>query len=764
MAIKWLYMALFEVKMLSNFNLFSKNTKIPFRMTHLPWMSIWIFTVLLSYHSLAAIYVSPTGDDANSGTQIKPLKSLAAAQNRLRSMTVDERIAILREGIYLLEKPLEFDERDNGTEGNPAQWEAYPGESPVITTLTEAKSWSVYKGSIYRCDIPKGRPFYTLLENNQRMQWARWPNNVAPGENDSKAWLKAESQDEKDFSINIKTADLPSGWNSKGVSVLLKHPWWILQYPLASVTGNTLMLEPNEFPTASQGQPLADTYALMGDLRFLDEPGEFYVDEEKGYLYYWPIKTPISEQKILYTSSSRLFVFKGKTSSQRVQHIKVSRLHFYGSDFGKAFDRNRREGAVVFENADHITLERCVIEKTGCNGVLFHHWSQKNNIRQCVFRDIGMAAVNLIGYWLGEGTFNSAVEANVNKNNTIEDCSFEEISRLILSEGAIQISQSGNNIIRNNRFKRSGRYCVAMGGQMRSWMKESYWGENVTDQNYRNFLFSRNNFIGYNDGFDHRSELNEGSAFNFWGVGVGNILEGNLVANTGTTGIYLDDASDSSIVRKNILLGPMETKGIGIQIYDNIFFGALTFSQIRSSSNSNRIKRNIFVNSCDREWCGDGFYNAEEKQHPNVVVESDSNCFFHTKAIYKWLGFSWDEWRKFQNGKFDTHSVVGDPLFVDVANRNFTLKPNSPALKIGFQSLDQKLCGPRTVLPESATEIIQKENRISGEARSINIKSKLQKVLQFNYHGSQILVRQDKEKEVFSVKGEKTHSNLKVEP
>ncbi|MEN8724060.1 MAG: hypothetical protein ABF322_10125 [Lentimonas sp.] len=41
----------------------------------------------------------------------------------------------------------------------------------------------------------------------------------------------------------------------------------------------------------------------------------------------------------------------------------------------------------------------------------------------------------------------------------------------------------------------------------------------------------------------------------------------------------------------------------------------------------------------------------------------------------------------------DTHSLSNDPMFVDPANKNFLLKPDSPVLKLGFVPLDLSQLG-----------------------------------------------------------------------
>jgi hypothetical protein len=52
---------------------------------------------------------------------------------------------------------------------------------------------------------------------------------------------------------------------------------------------------------------------------------------------------------------------------------------------------------------------------------------------------------------------------------------------------------------------------------------------------------------------------------------------------------------------------------------------------------------------------------------------------------------SWDQWR--QKG-FDTHSVVADPLFVDAEKDDYRLRPESPALKLGFKPIPIEKIGP----------------------------------------------------------------------
>jgi hypothetical protein len=52
------------------------------------------------------------------------------------------------------------------------------------------------------------------------------------------------------------------------------------------------------------------------------------------------------------------------------------------------------------------------------------------------------------------------------------------------------------------------------------------------------------------------------------------------------------------------------------------------------------------------------------------------------------------EWEAWQMTGADAHSVVADPLFVDPEHGIFTLKPGSPALKLGFEPIPFDKIGP----------------------------------------------------------------------
>ena len=106
----------------------------------------------------------------------------------------------------------------------------------------------------------------------------------------------------------------------------------------------------------------------------------------------------------------------------------------------------------------------------------------------------------------------------------------------------------------------------------------------------------------------------------------------------------------------------------------------------------NRIERNII---CDAPKALGIDTDAEDI--PVVLGASDYNLFFAAADGPPRFGLqqrnlSWPEW---QAKGYDRHSLVADPRFIDSEHDDYRLKPESPALKLGFQPIDVDAIGPR---------------------------------------------------------------------
>ena len=88
----------------------------------------------------------------------------------------------------------------------------------------------------------------------------------------------------------------------------------------------------------------------------------------------------------------------------------------------------------------------------------------------------------------------------------------------------------------------------------------------------------------------------------------------------------------------------------------------------------------------------------------------DNNCFYATTGEFQAVvdqlrsengkrnarRYTLEEWRKLG---FDTNSVFADPLFVDPTHHDFRVRPESPALKVGFKNFEMGKWGLTSDFP-----------------------------------------------------------------
>lgn len=86
------------------------------------------------------------------------------------------------------------------------------------------------------------------------------------------------------------------------------------------------------------------------------------------------------------------------------------------------------------------------------------------------------------------------------------------------------------------------------------------------------------------------------------------------------------------------------------------------------------------------------------------IAESDHNLFFSADGSLATEGGPasglFELWLKFENGRFDAHSLIADPGFIDLAKRDFRLQPDSPAHKLGIVPLDVTKTGVTKEFPK----------------------------------------------------------------
>jgi len=94
----------------------------------------------------ADLYVSPTGDDGNPGTQAQPIQTLTHARDLVRGlnqhMTGDITVWLAL-GTYRLAEPLTLEAQDSGNGGHNIIYAAMEGQPPIISGGVQVTGWKL---------------------------------------------------------------------------------------------------------------------------------------------------------------------------------------------------------------------------------------------------------------------------------------------------------------------------------------------------------------------------------------------------------------------------------------------------------------------------------------------------------------------------------------------------------------------------------------------------------------------------------------------
>ena len=106
---------------------------------------------------------------------------------------------------------------------------------------------------------------------------------------------------------------------------------------------------------------------------------------------------------------------------------------------------------------------------------------------------------------------------------------------------------------------------------------------------------------------------------------------------------------------------------------------------------------------------GEPWHEPEMKtMQARVLCRSDAGLLWVDDASLT-AAVMMDEWEAWQAAGFDRHSVVADPLFVNPDKDDYRLRPDSPALKLGFKPIPVEKIGPYKDARRATWPIVEAE-------------------------------------------------------
>ncbi|WNR42640.1 right-handed parallel beta-helix repeat-containing protein [Paenibacillus roseipurpureus] len=689
----------------------------------------------------AQFYVATTGNDDHDGSKEAPFLTITKAQVAVRDfirngMNGDVTVFVYG-GTYYVTHTWKLDERDSGRDGYRVSYQNVPGEVVNIIGGRVVTNWEPYQLDKWRAYVGQGNSFQTMYADGERIVKARLP---ATGYFQTDGEPASSNQE----GIQYRAGDIPNGCDLSQAQVFIwpgKGEWnWFSE--LRKLKSHDDAARYMQFQRSSiWGIGEGSRYFIQGSIDFLQAPGQFHLDEVEGWLYYQPKMGSPLQQEIIVPTVTRLIEMRGNAHDEPIQHLLFQGLRFSCTDFWPEYQMiqeneglsnverdEHREGLFYLNYAADIEIKDCEILNSGSSGIFMDQHTLNIQIIGNLIEHMGYIGICASGYSPLQGSFTSPTEAYTNKEHQITNNRIRHGGELIGHGCGIMLYQSGNNEITHNLISHMPRYGISLKGLRHKVMPESCYGIPVTWDNHWDFLHTRNNRIAYNDISNVMMDSQDGGMIESWGVGAHNTIHGNRLHDSGIHfsfgfGIYLDDASDYFTVTQNVLTRLYSTgdgklwmlifsKGIGNLIQGNLLvdnpdaISAIGTQEMAGEENKDvTVKGNIIYNSGYLyyfvNWRDDKFAEADYNLY--WQVQDQGMCHVAGQlplpsAQADLLGryvYNLQAWQTLLGGKFDAHTRIADPLFIQSGDGKMRLHPNSPAYTLGWVDIDENRIGPQ---------------------------------------------------------------------
>lgn len=649
-----------------------------------------------------ALYISPTGSDSGPGTLNKPFATISRARDAVRQIKkagLNADVTVyLRGGVYTLDKTVTFGPADSGSEVHRITYAAYADEKPVISGAVKlAGDWGRQpaENAIWDVQLPKGTWFQELFVDGRRQPRARIP---------ASGFLKARDLNGSRTEFGFENGQLDPGPSdaASALAIVRTYEWHEQHVPVAKIDrgrGVITLASPAAYAVVPTGYGVAGEFAIENLRSATTQPGNWCLERSSGILSYRPPEGIDPRKADIRGATTRvLFDLCGDPAKKQ----RVENLHFRGLTFTQTgriekLEWGQYEGQAIRMQIGvaNCSIRDCRFLDLGGSGVVLWRDCRGIELDGNEFARVGDTSI-VVSDYLGEGPANGGGNRIV--NNRIHDG-----GTVRRNACGIEMSMTEGNVVAHNLIHDMPYIAIRLSGAMPTdWQAKHVPSISppFTADKIKPFVRSRNNRVEFNHIHNVMQAMSDGGAIYFWGtMGDGaNSVTGNLIEDIGlpgrlAVGIYMDDYCDDVQIRDNVVVranwGLHLHGSPRITVENNIFgFASVVDVSIQPEKYNTPpmgsvIRRNIFymgTGKLTHEW-------TDWKKQP--ISEMNFNCWWRPegklagKAIQ--LGFGQG---------FDKDSVIVDPLFVDPIKPQAGLKPESPAIKLGFKPIDVRGVGP----------------------------------------------------------------------
>src|SRR6266545_3646880 len=463
-----------------------------------------VWTISAAAATGPTIFVSPSGNDANPGTETLPIKTLARARDLVRTMNANltaDLTVQLADGTYRLAAPLVLNALDSGSGGHRVIWTAAPGAHPVVSGGVRVTGWSVADAgrNLWSAPAPASltntRQLY-IDQHRAARAAGRLPVSLTQTTAGYTASADTMSRWRNPSDIELVYTGGNALWS---YSVHGVGPWTEPRCPVGSISGTAItMAQPcwdNSTKRANNhvgGSNVGTPQYVENAFELLDQPGEWYLDRTARRIFYIPrpgedLGTAEVEAPVLET----LLSGSGTTSSP------LHDVTFAGIQFSYATWLLPTTGNTVMDNH----FDTLPMEYHGGVGI-FVGYAQNTVISHNQIDHTSYSAISLgWGGWLQK--IQQPAQPNPARNNQVtNNLIFDHMQSLsdgggIYTNGVVGTSLAdGEKLIGNVMHDQfgSGKTLYTDNGASYITMKNNV----LADNNYRDWGTKQFNY-GLND-------------------------------------------------------------------------------------------------------------------------------------------------------------------------------------------------------------------------------------------------------------------------
>jgi len=661
----------------------------------------------LSMSAGLTLYVSYKGNDKANGLAPAPgkaggpFRTLERARDEIRSLRQAGKLPAgpvtveLAPGIYERDAAFVLEEQDSGTAESPITYRGKAGGEvrivggkvvrgwrPVTDAATLERLDPTARDKVVVADLKSqgitdyGKPGggwnsgavlrLELFYNDKPMTIARWPNE---------GFVRIKDvTDEKPVDVRgtkgshapkfYYEGDRPERWLKMGEKDVWLQGWWFWDWAeerqrIASIDPQTKLITLEEPPVHGYGYRKGQWYYAYNALCELDQPGEWFLDRENGLLYLWPPQ-PIAR------SIATVSLIPTLVSMKQTSHLTLRNMTF----------ETCRLTAITMQGGTENRIVGCVIRNTGSYAISIGGGT-KNGVIGCDMYEMGDGGVTVDG-----GDRQTLTHAE----NYVDNCHIHHYSRW-------------------NRIVKPGIYMNGCGNRATHNL--------IHDAPHKGMMFGGN---------DHLIEFNEFHSLVYEANDAGVIyagydwtMRGHEIRynyfhhiygfeGRGCVGVYLDDMFSSAHIHSNVFYQVPRAAFVGggrdTLIENNIFVDCTPAIHVdaralgwASGSYDTLVSRLKAMPYETEPW------RTRFPQLLTILDDEPMTPKGNVVARNICVGGKWDE----IEGKARPHVMFidnlldQDPLFVGAKKladpqafpvaTDFALKPQSPALKLGFEPI-----------------------------------------------------------------------------